>query len=118
MKKGTEDLLNQSLISGEGTVQNFLTNTIAELGENMKILASRKIEIKHGTIGGYIHSNAKIGVAVPLETDQPCEDERLKTLARDIAMHIAAFRSEAVTANQVSEEVLEKEKEVFTAQAR
>ncbi|MBT4014420.1 MAG: elongation factor Ts, partial [Deltaproteobacteria bacterium] len=55
---------------------------------------------------------------VPLETDKPCDDERLKTLARDIAMHIAAFPAEAVNADQVSKEVLEKEKEVFTAQAR
>ena len=46
------------------------------------------------------------------------DDERLKTLARDIAMHIAAFPAEAVNADQVSKEVLEKEKEVFTAQAR
>ena len=117
-EQGTNDILHQTLVEGQGNVEGLLSNTIAELGENMQILASRKMEIKHGTIGGYIHSNAKIGVAVPLETDQPCEDERLKTLARDIAMHIAAFRAEAVTANQVSEEVLEKEKEVFTAQAR
>ena len=106
-EQGTNDILHQTLVEGQGNVEGLLSNIIAELGENMQILASRNI-----------HSNAKIGVAVPLETDQPCEDERLKTLARDIAMHIAAFRAEAVTANQVSEEVLEKEKEVFTAQAR
>ena len=57
-------------------------------------------------------------MAVPLETDQPCDDIRLEALARDIAMHIAAFPAEAVKAEQVSSEVLEKEKEVFTAQAR
>ena len=117
-EQGTNDILHQTLVEGQGNVEGLLSNTIAELGENMQILASRKMEIKHGTIGGYIHSNAKIGVAVPLETDHPCEDERLKALARDIAMHIAAFRAEAVTADQVSEELLEKEKEVFTAQAR
>ena len=66
----------------------------------------------------YIHSNGKIGVAVPMETDQPCDDDRLKSLAKDIAMHIAAFQAEAVKPDQVPEEVLEKEKEVFTAQAR
>ncbi|HIG77221.1 MAG TPA: translation elongation factor Ts, partial [Candidatus Lambdaproteobacteria bacterium] len=86
--------------------------------ENMQILDCRKMEISNGAHGGYIHSNGKIGVAVPLETDKPCDDERLKTLARDIAMHIAAFPAEAVNADQVSKEVLEKEKEVFTAQAR
>ena len=115
---GENDLLQQNLINGEGNVEGMLTDTIAELGENMQILNSRKFKINHGLIGGYIHSNGKIGVAVPMETDQPCDDDRLKSLAKDIAMHIAAFHAEAVKPNQVPEEVLEKEKEVFTAQAR
>ena len=117
-EKGVDNLLAQLLIAGEGDVEALLTGTIAELGENMQILDSRKMEISNGAFGGYIHSNGKIGVAVPLETDQPCDDVRLEKLARDIAMHIAAFPAEAVKADQVSSEVLEKEKEVFTAQAR
>ena len=115
---GENDLLQQNLINGEGNVEGMLTDTIAELGENMQILNSRKFKINHGLIGGYIHSNGKIGVVVPMETDQPCDDDRLKSLAKDIAMHIAAFQAEAVKPDQVPEEVLEKEKEVFTAQAR
>ena len=117
-EQGSDDLLAQPLIEGEGNVEGLLTETIAELGENMQILSSRKMEIVNGVFGGYIHSNGKIGVAVPLETDQPCDDVRLGTLARNIAMHIAAFPSEAVKPDQVSKEVLAKEKEVFTAQAR
>jgi len=115
---GTENLLEQKLISGEGSVQNFLTNSIAELGENIQILDSSKIEIKHGEFGGYVHNNGKIGVLVPLETDKPCSDSRLKSLAHDIAMHIAAFPAEAVSADQVSTKLLEKEKEIFKAQAK
>ncbi len=115
---GENDLLQQILINGEGNVEGMLTDTIAELGENMQILNSKKFTINNGLIGGYIHSNCKIGVAVPLETDLPCNDDRLKSLAKDIAMHIAAFQAEAVKSDQVPEEVLEKEKEVFTAQAR
>ncbi len=117
-EQGGENVLQQTLVEGEGSVESLLTEKIAELGENMQILDCRKMEISNGAHGGYIHSNGKIGVAVPLETDKPCDDERLKTLARDIAMHIAAFPAEAVNADQVSKEVLEKEKEVFTAQAR
>ena len=117
-EQGVDNLLAQRLVVGEGDVASLLTGTIAELGENMQILDSRKMEISNGAFGGYIHSNGKIGVVVPLETDQPCDDVRLEKLARDIAMHIAAFPAEAVKADQVSSEVLEKEKEVFTAQAR
>ena len=114
---GSENLLEQKLISGEGNVQNFLTKYIAELGENIQILDSRKMEIKYGVFGGYIHSNGKIGVVVPLEAEKPCDDERLHALAHDIAMHIAAFPAEAVQAKQVPKSVLEKEEEIFRAQA-
>ena len=117
-EQGVDNLLAQQLVAGEGDVEALLTGIIAELGENMQILDSRKMEISNGAFGGYIHSNGKIGVVIPLETDQPCDDLRLEKLARDIAMHIAAFPAEAVNADQVSSEVLEKEKEVFTAQAR
>ena len=115
---GENNLLQQNLVNGEGNVDSILTSTIAELGENMQILSCRKFKITHGLIGGYIHSNGKIGVAVPLETDQPCNENSLKSLAKDIAMHIAAFNAEAVKSDQVPKEVLEKEKEVFIAQAR
>ena len=117
-EKGVNNLLEQTLVKGEGDVEALLTGIIAELGENMQILNCKKIEISNGIIGGYIHNNGKIGVAVPLETDQPCDDIRLETLARDISMHIAAFPAEAVKPDQVSSEVLEKEKDIFIAQAR
>jgi len=117
-ENGGENILKQALLEGDGSVENSLTEKIAELGENMQILDCRKMEINNGAHGGYVHSNGRIGVAVSLETDQPCNDKRLKALAKDIAMHIAAFPAEAVKADQVSTEVLEKEKEVFTAQAR
>ena len=115
---GENDLLQQNLIDDDGNVEVLLTDTIAELGENMQILNCKKFKINNGLIGGYIHSNGKIGVAVPLETDQPCYGDQLKSLAKDIAMHIAAFQAEAVKPDQVSNEVLEKEKEVFMAQAK
>ena len=117
-KQGVDNLLKQQLVAGEGDVEALLTATIAELGENMQILDSRKMEISNGAFGGYIHSNGKIGVLVPVETEQTCDDVRLEKLERDIAMYIAAFPAEAVKADQVSSEMLEKEKEVFTAQAR
>tara|TARA_Y100001970_G_C14256257_1_gene875659 strand:+ start:1862 stop:2716 length:855 start_codon:yes stop_codon:yes gene_type:complete len=116
--RGTKDLLNQKLVSGQINVQSFLTNSIAELGENIQIIDSKKIDINNGEFGGYVHNNGKIGVIVALETEKPCNDSKLKNLAHDIAMHIAAFPAEAVKADQVSIKVLEKEKEIFEAQAK
>ena len=115
---GENDLLQQSLINGEGNVEGMLTDTIAELGENMQILNCKKFKINNGLIGGYIHSNGKIGVAVPLETDQPCYGDQLKSLAKDIAMHIAASKPLYINEDNVSKEVLDKEREIYVAQAK
>ena len=46
-EQGEDNLMAQSLIVGEGTVETLLTSKIAELGENMQILESRKIEISN-----------------------------------------------------------------------
>jgi len=117
LENGDTDVLNQAT-SGGGTVQELLTQSIAELGENMQFLDAKQAVVANGTVGSYVHMTGKIGVLVPLETEAPCDDERLRSLARDIAMHIAATPSEAVRPDQVDAAVLEKEKEMLVAQAR
>ncbi|MBQ32438.1 MAG: translation elongation factor Ts [Deltaproteobacteria bacterium] len=114
---GDEDVLNQTT-SGGGTVQELLTQNVAELGENMQFLDAKQAVVINGTVGSYVHMTGKIGVLVPLETEAPCDNDRLQVLARNIAMHIAATPSEAVRPDQVDATVLEKEKELLEAQAR
>ncbi len=116
LANGDENVLEQSM--GSGTVQDLITSKIAELGENMQLMDAKKVSVQNGAIGSYIHMTGKVGVMVPLDTDQPCSDASLSTTARDIAMHIAATPSEAVRADQVDQSAIEKEREVFAAQAR
>lgn len=76
-----------------------------------------------GTIGHYLHVQADrpvIGVLVELasETDFVAKSEVFQDAARDIAMHIAAFRPQWVTREEVPADALEKEKELIAAQAR
>jgi len=117
LENGGDDVLGQTT-SGGDTVQELVTQSVAELGENMQFLDAKQATVANGTVGSYVHMTGKIGVLVPLETEAPCNDDRLQTLARDIAMHIAATPSEAVRADQVDAAVLEKEKELLAAQAR
>lgn len=67
-----------------------------------------------GTIGSYVHQN-HIGVLVELnaETDFVARNEKFQELARDIAMHIAAAAPLYVAPEDVPENVLEKEKEIY-----
>jgi elongation factor Ts len=76
-------------------------------------------ETKDGLIGAYIH-NGKIGVMLELncETDFVARNPDFQTLVKDIAMHIAASDPQFIRKEDVSEDVLEKEREIYTVQAR
>ncbi len=73
-----------------------------------------------GIVESYIHMGGKIGVLVEVncETDFVAKTDEFKTLVRDIAMHIAASNPMYVSEEEVDPAVLEKEKEILTAQAK
>lgn len=77
-------------------------------------------EATEGAIFSYIHSNNKIGVLVELtsETDFVAKNEEFQTLGKDIAIHIAASDPQYITPDQVPEELIEKEKEIYTEQLK
>ena len=75
-----------------------------------------------GAIGSYIHPGAKVGVMVEVncETDFVAKTAEFQTLVKDIAMHVAAAAPAAaqyVTKDEVPAAVLDKEKEIYKAQA-
>ena len=71
-----------------------------------------------GTVVSYIHHGGRIGVLVELncETDFVANTDNFQTLARDIAMHVAASDPIAVSADDVDASVVERERKVFTEQ--
>ena len=73
-----------------------------------------------GTILSYIHAGGRIGVLLELncETDFVGKGEDFQTLAKDIAMHIAWANPKYVSRDEVPEEVIEKEKEIFKSQLK
>ena len=72
-----------------------------------------------GRIGSYIHAGGKIGVLVQLncETDFVANTPDFQELAKDVSMHIAAAKPRFVSRNEVTDEILEKEKEIYAHQA-
>ncbi|MDD2443699.1 MAG: translation elongation factor Ts [Desulfotomaculaceae bacterium] len=72
-----------------------------------------------GLVESYIHGAGKIGVLVEVncETDFVAKTEDFKGLVRDIAMQIAASKPEYVSREEISGEVIEKEKDILRAQA-
>jgi elongation factor Ts len=75
---------------------------------------------KDGTVASYIHMGGRIGVMVEVncETDFVAKTEGFQTVARDIAMHIAASNPLYVRPDEISEEALSREKEIYRSQLR
>lgn len=101
-------LLSSKMQSGD-TVQDTVKGLIAKIGENMSVRRFINCESSEGKLGSYLHGS-RIGVLVDVVGG---DDE----LAKDIAMHIAATKPVCVSADEVSPDLIEKEKEIFSAQA-
>ncbi len=99
--------LNAVEVNGE-SLETSLKNLIAKLGENMSL--RRVVQIEGENLGVYKHGS-RIGVIVALEGGD-------ETLAKDIAMHIAASRPVCVSSDEVPADMLAKEREIFTEQAK
>ena len=74
---------------------------------------------REGAVGSYVHTGGKIGVLVEVncETDFVAKTPEFQGLVKDLAMHIAASSPLYVSKEDVPAEVLEKEKEIYRAQA-
>jgi elongation factor Ts len=77
-------------------------------------------ETGDGAIGSYIHPGSKIGVLakVHCETDFVANTPDFQQLVKDVCMHIAAAKPRFISRDDVNEEALDKEREIFAAQAR
>ena len=84
---------------------------VQKIGENISVRRVTMVSADSGVVGGYVHGNHRIGVLVQLQGGD--ED-----LARDVAMHVAAVNPTVVSPGNMPEELLNKEREIFTAQAQ
>ena len=115
-----EDVKNQ-VINGKKISDEF-TDKIASIGENLQLRRGKNVELSgKGLIVSYIHNQisqnlGKIGVLVVLESD--ANEELLKEIGKQIAMHIAATKPEYLDRTQVPEERLNREKDVLIEQAK
>ena len=92
---------------------------LREKGMNSAAKKAHRIAAE-GSVTSYIHMNGKIGVLLEVncETDFVAKSENFTEFCHDVAMHIAAAKPEFVTIDEVDTARLEKEKEIFRAQAK
>lgn len=107
---------------GDGrTVSEELTHLIAVIGENMEMRRGTIISVEKGVVAQYVHGAVKPGVGricvlVGLSSDG--DVDKLDVLGKQIAMHIAAARPQAVDAAQMDKEIIARERAIFEEQAR
>ena len=110
------DVIRAAPFPGTGrTVAEELTHLVATIGENMTIRRARVMSVPQGVVATYIHNVlrpglGKIGVLVAIEGAS--EIDVLESLGRQIGMHVAATRPDALDIDAVDPAALERERAV------
>ncbi len=97
-----------ALMSGE--LESAREALVQKIGENISVRRISVVE-GEGAVGSYVHSNNRIGVLVALKGGDV-------EVARDVAMHVAAVNPLVAKPDDMSAELIEKEREIYTAQAQ
>lgn len=117
-----EQALVSSFEASQASVEELLEKGLEEsrqalvqkIGENVNLRRLKRLNFKNanqGIVESYVHNNSKIGVLISLKGGD-------EALAKDVAMHIAAVSPMVVRPEDVPEEILTKESEIYSAQAR
>lgn len=114
--KTVDEFVNEPYIEDKNIkIQDAVTALIAKLGENMNVRRFTNFSVENGVIESYIHGGGRIGVLVKLSCDK--QGEVLNTVAKDIAMQVAASNPLFLSREYVDAETMEKEKEIYRVQA-
>lgn len=119
---GDFEALKSAEFPGAGkSVADHVTAMVGTIGENMTLRRSDSLEVTAGAVAAYVHNQVapglgKIGVLVALESTG--DAARLNELGRQVAMHVAATNPLALTEADLDQAVVEKEREVLSAEAR
>ena len=114
------EALKVAALPGGGTVGDKLTENVATIGENQQIRRIKGVEVGRGLVVPYMHNSmapnlGKIGVLVALESEASADV--LETLGKDLAHHIAAAFPQALDADGLDAETLERERGIAREKA-
>ncbi|HTV68845.1 MAG TPA: translation elongation factor Ts [Rhizobiaceae bacterium] len=117
----TEAVAHAKYPGSDKTVAEVIKDAVGTIGENMSFRRSTKLSVSQGAVATYIHNAVadnlgKLGVLVAIETTGNAE--AAKAFARQVAMHVAATNPLALTAEEVDPKAVEREKAIFSEQAR
>lgn len=107
-----EEVLEQPFGNEGQTVQEYINASISKIGEKLSLRRFEIVEKEEGDVfGEYLHMGGRIGVLTVIGDSTDSE------LAKDVAMHIAAINPTYVSRDEVSQDEVEREREVLKQQA-
>lgn len=115
-----ESLKSAKMESGK-SVEELVIENIAVIGENLKLRRMQSLQVEDGVIASYVHNATasnmgKIAVIVALESTG--NKEKLLEVGKQIAMHVAAAKPQALNKEGISSELIQREKDIFTEQSK
>lgn len=115
------EALKAATLAGGKTAADTITNLIATIGENMSIRRVATLKVGSGIVSSYVHSPVstglgKIGVLVALESTG--DAAKLAELGKQLSMHIAAAKPEALTIADLDQSKVEREKAIVEEQTK
>ena len=103
-------LMALPLTAAGESIDTVRQSLIAKIGENIQVRRFTMMNVEDGVIGSYRHGN-RIGTMVSVTGGD-------MTLAKDVAMHVAASRPQAISAADLPAELLDKERDIVATQAK
>ncbi|MEO1702060.1 MAG: translation elongation factor Ts [Pseudomonadota bacterium] len=119
---GSAEAVSAAAYADSGkSVEEAIKDAVATIGENMNLRRSEKLAVSAGAVASYVHNAAatdmgKLGVLVGIETEG--DAAAAAKIGRQIAMHVAATNPMSVDVTDLNPEAVEREKAIFTEQAR
>ncbi len=99
-------------------VAEALNDIIGKIGEKIEISRFAIVDAENGLVVDYVHHGAKLGVLVVADNVKDEFAEELAAILKDVAMQVAAMKPLFVTREEVPEDVINKEKEIYMEVAR
>ena len=103
------------------SVSAELTEAIAKIGENMNLRRTETVSVNDGVVESYVHNAVKpgmgkIGILVALESTG--DKAALSALGKQLAMHIAAAQPQAISPDELDQEVVARERAIILEQVK
>ena len=95
----------------EGELESAREALVQKIGENIGVRRVQVVTAEDGVVGSYVHSNNRIAVLTALKGGEV-------DLAKDVSMHVAAVNPQVVKPEDMPQELVDKERDIFTAQAQ